>query len=162
MTSARYIAVIGAGDCDEETRALAAEVGRLIARAGAVLVCGGLGGVMEAACRGARSEGGVTIGILPGLDRSEGNAWLEYSICTGTGHARNLAVVTSGDIVIAINGEFGTLSELGHARKCGRIVITLDSWQISRDGEAAEGIIPASSPAEAVKLAMETRPAGRS
>ena len=155
MDPVSYIAVIGASEPDDRQLDLATEVGRLIAAAGAVLVCGGLGGVMEAACRGAKSQGGVTIGVLPGLDRSQGNAWLDFSICTGTGHARNLAVAASGDAVIAVGGGFGTLSEMGHARKCDRIVIALDSWRVSRNGENPPGIIPASSPAEAVRLATE-------
>lgn len=150
-----YISVIGAGRCDSATEAAAHEVGRLIARAGATLVCGGLGGVMEAACRGAREEGGTTIGILPGTDRAEGNPHLERSICTGIGHARNLAVVASGDAVIAVGGEFGTLSEIGLARKTGRHVISLGSWDIGKGSSPAGGIHATGTPGEAVGLALE-------
>jgi hypothetical protein len=150
----RYIAVIGAGVCDEATTAAAEEVGRLVANAGATLVCGGMGGVMEAACHGAGEAGGATIGILPGLDRSEGNAYLDYSICTGIGHARNLAVVSSGDSVIAVGGEFGTLSEIGLARKAGRPVVLLGSWEISKAGKPPAGISETSTPEEAVELAL--------
>ncbi|MHB0915809.1 MAG: TIGR00725 family protein [Thermoleophilia bacterium] len=150
----RYIAVIGAGTSDEATAAAAEEVGRLIARAGAVLVCGGMGGVMEAACRGARSEGGVTLGILPGLGRGEANPYLDYSVCTGVGHARNLAVAASGDAVIAVGGEFGTLSEIGLARKTGRPVVLLGSWSVSRNGESPAGVTVAASPESAVELAL--------
>ena len=150
----KYISVIGAGDYSETTAAAAEVVGSLIAQAGAVLVCGGMGGVMEAACRGARKSGGVTLGILPGLDRSEGNSELEYSLCTGIGHARNLAVAASGDAVIAIGGEFGTLSEIALARKSCRPVVLLGSWEISKDGDLPDGISTAASPEEAVKLAL--------
>lgn len=153
-----YIAVIGAGSCDADTATLAEATGRLIARAGAVLVSGGLGGVMEASCRGAQAEGGITVGILPDLDRTGGNAFLDYSICTGIGHARNLAVASSGDAVIAVGGEFGTLSEIGLARKAGRPVVLLRSWEISREGEAPEGVVTASSPEEAVRLALGSIP----
>lgn len=150
-----YISVIGAGICDERTSAVAAEVGRLIARAGAVLVCGGLGGVMEAACRGAKEAGGTTIGILPDLDRTGANSYLDYSVCTGIGHARNLAVTASGQAVIAVGGEFGTLSEIGLARKAGRQVFMLGGWDIHRRGEVPPGINPVESPAEAVELAIK-------
>jgi len=146
--------VIGAGRCGGELAAAAAEVGRLLARAGATLICGGMGGVMEAACRGARGEGGVTIGILPDLSRAGGNPYLDYSICTGTGHARNLAVAASGDAVIAVGGEAGTLSEIGLALKCGRPVVLLASWDIRQGGELPGGVREASTPAEAVELAL--------
>jgi uncharacterized protein (TIGR00725 family) len=151
----KYIAVIGAGESAPATDALAEEVGRLIARAGAVLVCGGMGGVMAAACRGAKTEGGVTIGILPGLDRGDGNPWLDYSVCTGIGHARNLAVVASGDIVIAIGGEYGTLSEIGLGRKTGRRVVLLGSWDFSRGGKAPDDLLTADTAVEALLLALE-------
>ena len=151
----KYISVIGAGRSDAATGALAEEAGRLVAKSGAVLVCGGMTGVMEAACRGASEEGGVTIGILPGLDRSEGNPYLTYSICTGIGHARNLAVAASGDSVIAIGGEFGTLSEIGLAAKTGKRVVLLGSWEISKLGETPHNFVTASTAAEAVKLALD-------
>jgi uncharacterized protein (TIGR00725 family) len=154
MDRRKYIAIIGAGSSSTATDAAATEVGRLVAHAGAVIVCGGLGGVMEAACRGARQEGGTTIGILPGLDRSEGNPYLDYSVPTGVGHARNLAVVSSGDAVIAVGGEYGTLSEIGLARKAKRPVILLGSWDIRRRGELPDGVIEASSPEEAVEMAL--------
>lgn len=151
----RYIAVIGEGSCDEATARQAEDVGRLVAGAGAVLVCGGLGGVMEAACRGAKGAGGVTLGVLPGLDRAEGNPYLDYSVVTGIGHARNLAVAASGDAVIAVGGKFGTLSEIGLASKAGRPVVLLGSWELSRDGQAPEGVMVAGTPAEAVRLVQE-------
>jgi len=155
----RYISVIGAGQSDPVTDALAEEVGRLIAKAGAVLICGGMGGVMEAACRGAKTEGGVTIGILPQLDRDATNPHVDYSICTGIGHARNLAVTASGDAVIAIGGGFGTLSEIGLARKAGRRVVLLASWEITRGGITPEGVYPADSAEEAVNLVFQSREA---
>ncbi len=151
----KYISVIGAGASDPATGAQAEEAGRLIARAGATLICGGMGGVMEAACRGAKAEGGVTIGILPGLDRGNGNHFLDYSICTGIGHARNLAVAASADVVIAIGGEFGTLSEIGLALKVGRRVVLLHSWDVSRDGVIPEGLLVSDSAEKALLLALE-------
>ncbi len=157
-----YISVIGAGVADARAQELASEIGRRIAGAGAVLVCGGMGGVMEAACRGAREAGGSTLGILPGLDRGEGNPYLDFTVLTGIGHARNLAVASSGDAVIAVGGEFGTLSEIGLARKTGRPVILLDSWQIRRDGALPAGVIEAASPGDAVKQALRLAVAGRS
>lgn len=151
----KYISVIGASVCDAKTAALAEEVGRLIARAGAVLISGGLGGVMEASCRGAQAAGGRTLGILPGLSRDDGNPYLDYSICTGIGHARNLAVALSGDAVIAVGGEFGTLSEIGFAAKAGRRLILLVSWDIYRDGRTPEGVMVARTAEEAAQLALK-------
>ncbi|HDY69657.1 MAG TPA: TIGR00725 family protein [Actinobacteria bacterium] len=157
-----YISVIGAGVGDARAQELASEVGRRIAGAGAVLVCGGMGGVMEAACRGARQAGGSTLGILPGLDRGEGNPYLDFTVLTGIGHARNLAVASSGDAVIAVGGEFGTLSEIGLARQAGRPVILLDSWQLRRHGALPTGVSEAASPGEAVEQAIRLAAAGRS
>ncbi len=156
-----YISVVGAGVADARAESDAAEAGRLIARAGAVLVCGGLGGVMAAACRGAREEGGDTLGILPGLDRGEGNPHLAFSIITGMGHARNLAVAASGDAVIAIGGSFGTLSEIGLALKTHRPVVLLGSWRLSRDGQPSAGIIETASPSQAVEQALRLARGGQ-
>lgn len=125
----------------------AERVGRLLAERGCVVVCGGLGEVMAAAARGAKSAGGTTIGILPGEDRYSGNEWLDYEIVTGVGHARNLAVVASGDAVIAVGGEWGTLSEISFAAMLGRTVVILEP------GHAVEGIPRARTPEEAVELA---------
>jgi uncharacterized protein (TIGR00725 family) len=148
-----YISVIGGGSCGPSESALAEQVGRLVAEAGALLVCGGLGGVMEAAARGARAAGGTTIGILPGHERSAANNYVDYVITTGIGHARNLAVVSSGDAVIAVGGEYGTLSEIGLAAKLGRPVIILAGWRV--DGvKGTKGIVYASSPQEAVQAAI--------
>ncbi len=149
-----YIAVIGGGQCNAAEYSMAENVGRLVGLRDAVLVCGGLAGIMEAAARGAKEGGGVTIGILPGHERAPANPYLDYSITTGLGHARNLAVVSSGDAVIAIGGGYGTLSEIGLAAKLGRPVVLLGGWRLQRD-QGTEGIWYASSPEEAVGLAIE-------
>ena len=149
-----YISVIGGGRCGATEYALAEEVGRLVALEGATLVCGGLAGVMEAAARGAKQAGGTTIGILPGHDRTLANRYVDHVITTGMGHARNLAVVSSGDGVIAIRGGYGTLSEIGLAAKIGRPVVILGGWRLQRD-EGTEGIWYATSPEEAMTLLRE-------
>jgi uncharacterized protein (TIGR00725 family) len=146
-----YISVIGGGQSGAAEYATAMEVGRLVAEAGATLVCGGLSGVMEAAARGAREAGGSTIGILPGHDRSLANPYLDHVITTGLGHARNLAVVSSGDAVIAIGGSYGTLSEIGLAARLSRPVVILSGWRLQND-LGTEGIWHASSPREAMAL----------
>ena len=143
--------MIGGGQCGAAEYALAMEVGRLVAEAGATLVCGGLSGIMEAAARGASEAGGATIGILPGHDRGPANPYLDHVITTGLGHARNLAVVSSGDAVIAIGGSYGTLSEIGLAARVGRPVVILSGWRLQNDG-GTEGIWYASSPQEAMAL----------
>ncbi len=154
----RQIAVIGAGGCaqDSEIALLAEEVGRRLAEAGAAVVTGGLGGVMEAASRGAAEAGGTVIGIVPGHSIGEANPHCTQVVASGVGHARNLAVVGSGEVVIAIGGEWGTLSEIGHARAIGRPVIVLRSWELTgRDRmEGAPGIVAAETPAEAVEAAL--------
>jgi uncharacterized protein (TIGR00725 family) len=140
-----------------ELARLAEEVGRLLAEAGVTLVCGGLTGVMEAACRGASEADGVTIGIVPGNDVSEANPYCTHVVATGIGHARNLVVVSSGGVMIAIGGEWGTLSEIGFARAIGRTVVALRSWTLSgrERMEGAPGVLYAESPREAVDLALE-------
>lgn len=153
MSEKTYIGIIGAGICDSSTAELAFEVGAMIAERGAVLVCGGLGGVMEAACRGAQSMGGVTIGILPGEKCNEGNPYLSFTVATGIGHARNLAITATSDILIAIGGEYGTLSEIGLAKKLGKKVIGLGSWRVENSA-GTKHIIQAKSPAEAVELTL--------
>ena len=149
-----FIAVIGGGEVSPQVVALAEEVGREIARRGAVLVCGGLGGVMEAACRGASSEGGLTIGILPGENRQAANPYVRIPIVTGIGYARNVAVVKSAQAVIAVDGSYGTLSEIGHALQSGIPVIGLNTWSLSIDGRIDDSIIPADSPEDAVNKAI--------
>lgn len=139
------IAVIGPAQAAPGERDAAYAAGRAIAGTGAVLVCGGLGGVMEAACRGAKEAGGTTVGILPGT--GEGNSYLDITIRTGLGHARNVLVVLSADAVIAIGGSHGTLSEIAIALKTGRPVYGITTWDI-------EGVIPCTSPDDAVKRAV--------
>jgi len=149
-----FIAVIGGSESSPEELNAAEEVGRELARQGAVLVCGGLGGIMEAACQGASAEGGVTIGILPGDIRRAANPYVQIPIVTGLGQARNVIVVKSAQAVIAIDGSYGTLSEISHALQSGIPVIGLDTWVLSRKGQADTTIIPAQNPAEAVKKAI--------
>jgi len=144
----RYVGVIGAGECDADLERLAEDVGRGVAEAGAVLVCGGMRGVMEAACRGAKAAGGLTIGILPGRDRSEANAFVDVAVATGINEARNLTIIRTADALIAVGGSYGTLSEIGFALKAGKKVVGLATWDI-------KGIVPAATPEEAVRLAME-------
>jgi uncharacterized protein (TIGR00725 family) len=152
------IAVIGSGRCDQssELALLAEEVGGRLAQAGAVVVCGGLGGVMEAASRGAAQAGGTVIGIVPWDTPTKANPHCTHVIATGVGEARNLAVVASGEAVIAVGGEWGTLSEIGHARKLSRTVVALRSWTLSGadEMEGAPGIVPAVSAHEAVAAAL--------
>ncbi len=149
-----FISVIGAGICDAATSVLAEEVGRELARRGATVVCGGLGGVMEAVCRGAKSAGGTTIGILPGTSARDANAFVDIPIVTGLGEARNAIVVRTGRAVIAIGGEFGTLSEIALALKFGTRVIGLGTWQLAKDGTVQPVITEAKSASEAVELAL--------
>jgi len=147
--STAYVAVIGAGaDVAPALLAEAETVGALLARQGAVVVTGGLGGVMEAACRGARMVGGTTLGLLPGGDRAAANRWVSVAVATGMGELRNGLVVRTSEAVIAIAGEYGTLSEIALALKLGRRVIGLGTWEI-------DGVQRATDPAAAVKLALD-------
>jgi uncharacterized protein (TIGR00725 family) len=136
---------------------VAEEVGRLLARRGAVVVCGGLGGVMEAACRGARSRGGLTVGILSGLDREAANGWVMVALPTGLGEARNALIVRAADAVVAIGGGWGTLSEIALALKAGVPVVGIGTWEPTLGGEAAGGVVTETDPrlavAEALRLA---------
>jgi uncharacterized protein (TIGR00725 family) len=143
------ISVIGAGSCSSEIYALAEEVGRLIARRGSVLVTGGLGGVMEAASRGAKEQGGITIGILPGFGREDANPYVTIPITTGLSHARNVIIARTADAVIAVSGEYGTLSEIAIALKLGKPVIGIQTW------ENIEGVISVATPEDAVNRAFE-------
>jgi len=144
------IGVIGAGRCSEEIEILAADVGRAIAAAGGILVCGGLGGVMEAAARGAKEKEGMTIGILPGSARSDANEFIEVPIPTGMSEARNVIIINTADAVIALPGKYGTLSEMAFCLKSNKPLITVgNSWEISESVEHFE------SPEDAVKKALE-------
>ena len=149
-----FIAVIGENDPSPHLAALAEAVGAEIASAGAVLVCGGLGGIMEAACRGARNRGGITIGILPGTRHGDANPYVTYPIPTGLGHARNLIVARSAHAVIAVGGKYGTLSEIAFARIEGTPVIGIDTWDLKRAGQEDVHIQPARDPKQAVALAL--------
>ena len=150
----RFIAVIGGSQASKEEVKLAEEVGRELAKQGATLVCGGLGGIMEAACRGAQQEGGVTIGILPGKNRQEANPYVQIPIATGMGSARNVVIVKSAQAVIAIGGSYGTLSEIAHALQSGVPVIGLNTWSLSKNGQPDDSIITAQNPTEAVNIAL--------
>ncbi len=150
-----HLSVVGSSLASPEEAAVAERVGREVARAGAVLVTGGLGGVMEAASRGARLEGGLVVGILPGTSRIEANPWVDVAIPTGLGEARNVVVVMAADAVVAVGGEYGTLSEIAHALKLGKPVVGLATWQLARAGRPDTRIREASSPEEAVRLALD-------
>ncbi len=150
----RFIAVIGGSECTSQEAKLAEEVGRELARQGAILICGGLGGIMKAACKGASSEGGMTIGILPGDNREAANPYVQIPIVTNLGEARNVIVVKSAQAIIAIGGGYGTLSEIGHALRNNIPVIGLNTWSLSRNGQPDNSIIIARSPAEAVSKAL--------
>ncbi len=153
-TNRKLIAIIGGSQCTKEEAQTAEEVGRELARQGAILVCGGLGGVMEAACRGASTEGGTTIGILPGENRLTANPYVQIPIATGIGYARNIAVVKSAQAVIAIGGSYGTLSEIAHALQSDIPLIGLNTWSLSRNGQQDSSIILAQNPEEAVNKAL--------
>ena len=143
----RYVAVCGQSEPDEAAMAAAGEVGRLLAEAGAVVVCGGLGGVMEAVSRGAAEAGGTVVGVLPGENRRAANEYVTIALATGLGQARNAVIATAADAMIAIGQGWGTLSEVALARRLGRRVVGLRSWEV-------EGVQAAASPVEAVALAL--------
>jgi len=150
-----YIAVIGAGQCDQETAEVAYEVGRLIALKRAILVCGGLGGVMNAAAQGARETGGLTVGILPSETRTGASKFIDVAIPSGLGEARNALIARAADVVIAIGGGYGTLSEIGLALKMGKPVIGLGTWEISQRGQRDPGIIVAETAQTAIEKAFQ-------
>ncbi|MBW6470236.1 MAG: TIGR00725 family protein [Methanosarcinaceae archaeon] len=144
----KQIGVIGAGNCNESVAMIAEEVGREIAKRGAVLICGGLGGVMQAASHGAKKEGGTTIGILPGSRREDANPYIDIAILSAMGHARNAIIAQSCDALIAIDGEYGTLSEIALSLKMGKTMVLLESkWRI-------EGTMVAKNAQEAVNMAF--------
>ena len=151
------ISVIGGSSPTPEHAALAEEVGRELARRGVMVVCGGLGGVMEAVCRGAKSAGGTTIGILPGHAAGDANPYVDIPIVTGMGYSRNVIVVNTGQAVIAVGGAYGTLSEIGHALGDNIPVVGLKTWPLLRngDGQPVDGaIIQAADPVDAVEKAL--------
>lgn len=151
-----HIAVIGAGHpgATEDPRAVA--LGRALAEEGAVLVCGGLSGVMEAACRGAREAGGTTVGILPGPDRSAANPFVDVAVATGLGELRNALVVRTADAIIAVGGGYGTLSEIALALKAAVPVVALGTWQLGRDDRflSPDPLVRVEDPAAAVREAL--------
>ena len=154
MERAPVISVIGTSTASPETYELAREVGRLLARAGCTVVCGGRGGVMEGVCRGVSERGGISVGLLPG-DIREANPYVTIPLSTGLGEVRNFAVASAGEAVISIGGAFGTLSEIGFALRSGKPVIGLKTWRISEDGKSPTPMIEASTAWEAVRLALE-------
>jgi len=149
------ISVIGEGDARPDIADLAEKVGAELAKYGVTVASGGLGGVMEAVSRGAKSAGGMTVGILPGNDPNDGNPWIDIPILTGMGYTRNAIVAKTGMAVIAVGGAYGTLSEIGHALGDGIPVIGLRTWTLSRNGDADTSIIVASGPSDAVHKAIE-------
>lgn len=149
------IAVVGAGEAGAELVATAEQVGARLGEAGVVLVCGGLGGVMEAACRGAREAGGSTVGLLPGTDRGAANPFVDIAIPTGLGEARNALVVRAGEAVIAVGGGYGTLAEIGFALEARLPVVGIATWEPARAGRAVDDIERVESAVEAVDRAIE-------
>ena len=149
------IAVIGGNRPTSREEKAAEEIGRQLAKRGVILVCGGLGGIMEAACRGASCEDGITVGILPGDNSRSANPYVRIPVVTGIGYARNVAVVKSADAVIAIGGSYGTLSEIGHALQSGIPVIGLNTWAIVRNELEDGSIIKVDTPGEAVEEALK-------
>ena len=160
MAQRLQISVIGASEGEPEVLRDAEAVGRSIAEAGAVLVCGGLTGVMEAASKGAADAGGVVVAVLPTLSPADANPYVSYAVATGTGHARNLAVVASGQAVIAVGGEWGTLSEIAYARKLGRPVVAIQCWTLRNRSGTDLGIVEAETPEEAVEAALSAAVVG--
>lgn len=148
MGTGFYVAVVGPGDADTDAEAAAEGVGGALGEAGAVLVCGGLGGAMAAACRGAKAVGGLTVGILPGTDRAAANPWVDVAVATGLGEARNALVVRSADAVVAVSGGYGTLSEIALALKLGKPVVGVATW-------AVPGVETVAFPADAALRALE-------
>ncbi|MGH8014977.1 MAG: TIGR00725 family protein [Candidatus Zixiibacteriota bacterium] len=143
------IAVIGAGKCSKKLKDMAADVGRYIAENGGVLVCGGLGGTMEGAARGAKEAGGTTIGIIPGNNKSDANDFIDYVIVTGIGHARNILVVNSADAIVALPGKYGTLTEMAFALISGKPIVSVSAWKLGDEVRQVD------DPIEAAKIALE-------
>jgi uncharacterized protein (TIGR00725 family) len=153
--AAPWIAVCGPGEATARELQHAEDAGASVASSGAVLVCGGLGGVMEAACRGARSRGGTTVGLLPGDDRRDANGWVQLAIPTGLGEARNALIVRAADAVVAVGWSWGTLSEIAFAMKRGVPVVGIETWELSQSGVPMTDILHASDGVRAVALALQ-------
>ena len=154
----RYASVVGPSDCDEDTAALAHAVGRGLAESGLTVVTGGEGGAMEAASRGAREAGGTVVGVLPGTDRSRANVHADVTVATGIGHGRNLAVAASADVLVAVGGGWGTLSEIALAGALGRPVVVLAGWRLEHAGGVPGEVHYAAGVEEAVELAVRLAP----
>jgi uncharacterized protein (TIGR00725 family) len=152
----RIIGVIGSSKAEPDVLAMAEEVGIEIARNGAAIVCGGMTGVMEAVCKGARKEGGLTIGIIPSDDKMDANPFVQIPIVTGMGMGRNVMLVKTADVVIAVGGEYGTLSEIAHALNIGKKVIGLRTWKLEKaHTKSIPNLIEVDTPKKAVALALE-------
>ena len=151
MTAARkpVIAVVGAGKCSKKLRDMASEVGKYVAENGGVIVCGGMGGIMEGAARGAHEAGGLTVGILPTDSKDDANDYIDIVVPTGFGEARNIMVVRAADAVVAFPGKYGTLSEMAFALHAGKPVISINAWRLTDE------IHQVSTPEEAAELAMK-------
>ena len=143
------IAVIGAGKCSRKLRDMAADIGRYVAENGGVVLCGGLGGIMEGAARGAKEAGGTTIGIIPSENKADANQFIDYVIPTGFGQARNVLVVRAADAIVALPGKFGTLSEMAFALVSGKPIVSVQAWKLG------EEILQVEDPIEAAKIAMD-------
>ena len=154
------MAVVGPSEGSADELAGAADVGRGLAQRGAVVVCGGLGGAMEAACRGAKEAGGTTLGILPGTDRRDANPYVDVAVATGLAEGRNALVVRTADAVVAVGGAYGTLSEIALALRAGMPVVGLATWERGRRGRPDEAILRAGNAAEAVELALRALAGG--
>jgi uncharacterized protein (TIGR00725 family) len=151
VDQAPHIAVVGPGEASDGELVAAEAIGRVLAERGAVVICGGLGGVMAGACRGAKAAGGTTVGILPGKERAAANEWVDVAVPTGLGEARNALVVRAADAVIAVGGGYGTLSEIALALKAGKPVVGVDTWSLERDPDP---ILRTAEPGEAVAMAL--------
>jgi uncharacterized protein (TIGR00725 family) len=145
------VSVIGDSSCDKDIYDLAEEVGRLIALKKGIIVTGGLGGVMEAASKGAKQAGGITVGILPGFHKEDANNYIDIPITTGLSHARNIIIARSADVLIAVSGGYGTLSEIAIALKLGKPVIGIKTW------DNIKGVITAHSPEDAVQKVLQSQ-----
>jgi uncharacterized protein (TIGR00725 family) len=151
-----YIAVIGSGESDSKNEKIAYELGTLIAEKGAILICGGLGGIMDAAAKGVWETGGISIGILPGENRQNASQYLTLALATGLGEARNAIIAKSADVVIAVGGEFGTLSEIALALKANKPVIGINTWHLFKEDKESKAIARAKSALEAIDLAVKS------
>ena len=156
MPAAPWIGVVGPGRATTREVARAEQVGAEVARAGAILVCGGLGGVMEAACRGAVGAGGMTVGLLPGEERGDANPWVSVALPTGLGEVRNVLLVRAAQAIVAIGGGWGTLSEIALALRAGKVVVGLDSWAPDHPESPGPQVMPAEDPKIAVALALKS------